>query len=1262
MSADATAQIRIDIVATGAEAGANRVNAALDRIGKKGSSTGAANDNLKSTFDRLGGSMNGASGHGGALSSVLDNIRGRAAGAAPEVANLTGTLARMGPQAAIIAGVALAIGAVASKAIDAAAKVEIWKANLFTVTGSAQKAEESYAALVNFAAKTPFDLGQAVEGFTKLRTLGLQATEGALTSFGNTAAAMGKPLNQMIEAVADAATGEFERLKEFGIKSKQEGDKVKFTFGGVTTSVGKDAASIQKYLENLGNTKFGGAMARQMDTIKGAMSNVEDAVFQAFSAIGSGQLGASFKEILKSIASGVSAATPLFAAMGSVIGSIVGAVGSVLNSLGNLWLSLHGGATAGTSILDGLTVTFNLVAQGVTVFGNVVAAVFGAFAGIVNGVVGLFSDGFTTLLNWMGVSFETGGRSWTNSIMGIMRGVKFVVSQMPALFSIAINDVMRMFRNLGTVVSKILNAGSLTDIGAALSSIPGVISGSFANTERAMNAVGRSATRIRNDVAGADAAIARLSGRSRTVARLDTGSIIKPTTDPKKGDKDSGKSDAEKKAEKEAEFWKTLKGEVETAKLLPIEAENYKKQLELAKIVGDAEAETQKGKLADLMQQARTAKFVTAALDDHNKKSMDYAGQEEMLKLRLNGATEEQLAVEKKVADFRNSAQRAGVDLHSAAYKASEAQLRADEARVGLLDAQNKKLDDQAAKMKAMASEGFTYGQNALKTSGSIGDRQGAAKAEYDKTLAGLTAALDSKDAATKLSPAAFQAGVKKAGQEFRTTMAEIGSEFSQKMGQIAGLLGTIGNIIGGKLGSFVNGVGDVSKSIGNFENTKEDISGQFTKVFGENSAAAKSIGKAVGGAMAGMQIGEQIAGLGKALGVKTSKLGGQVGGAIGGAVGGPLGAAIGGTIGSVVGGLFKKEKKASAGFTMDAKGNLVGMDATGRGKEEKAVATALAGNVAGQLNDIASQLGAKITGLSGVSVGYRPGHKAGAYRVDPTGRGAVKGGSVAAFDTEAEAIAYAIKDAIKDGVLGGLDDLAQKAVAALDIDGAISLVKNWKAAMADFASMTDPVGAAIKSVTEGIDALRTSMVAVGASTTDLTKLDQYRAAKLDEVFKEQVSGFQSLLADLNGDAGGVTALNQLASNMGKLDTFKQDLAAGKTVNQDEFTALAQSIISGAGDVYATNSSQYQDIVSQLKGLTSGAITNATTAFNVASGRDPAAQAITDAGNVAAAQQSIANDYLRQIASSLAGSGIKNNATNDNTGYGNMNGRSTVAF
>ena len=41
-----------------------------------------------------------------------------------------------------------------------------------------------------------------------------------IKSYGDTSAALGKDLSQMIEAVADAATGEFERLKSLASKPK----------------------------------------------------------------------------------------------------------------------------------------------------------------------------------------------------------------------------------------------------------------------------------------------------------------------------------------------------------------------------------------------------------------------------------------------------------------------------------------------------------------------------------------------------------------------------------------------------------------------------------------------------------------------------------------------------------------------------------------------------------------------------------------------------------------------------------------------------------------------------------------------------------------------------------------------------------------------------------------------------------------------------------------------------------------------------------
>lgn len=166
-------------------------------------------------------------------------------------------------------------------------------AGLLTATGSADGAEQSFAAIQDFATKTPYDLAQVTDSFIKLVNFGLDPSERALTSYGNTSSALGKDLNQMIEAVADAATGEFERLKEFGIKSKSEGDKVSFTFRGVTTTVGKNAKEIEQYLIKLGETNFGDAMANRMKTLDGALSNLQDEwnkVFLNISQAGIGDL------------------------------------------------------------------------------------------------------------------------------------------------------------------------------------------------------------------------------------------------------------------------------------------------------------------------------------------------------------------------------------------------------------------------------------------------------------------------------------------------------------------------------------------------------------------------------------------------------------------------------------------------------------------------------------------------------------------------------------------------------------------------------------------------------------------------------------------------------------------------------------------------------------------------------------------------------------------------------------------------------------
>ena len=184
-----------------------------------------------------------------------------------------------------LAGVA-GIGLLARGFKDTVVETERLRGSLVTITGSTKAAVDEFDRLTEFAKETPFTLDQSVTAFIRLKSLGLDPSQRALMSYGNTASAMGKDMMQMIEAVADASTMEFERLKEFGIRAKQEADTVTFTFQGVSTTVAKNSQEIEEYLTRIGENQFGSAMADQMDRIPGLLSNLEDSVDGLFRKIG----------------------------------------------------------------------------------------------------------------------------------------------------------------------------------------------------------------------------------------------------------------------------------------------------------------------------------------------------------------------------------------------------------------------------------------------------------------------------------------------------------------------------------------------------------------------------------------------------------------------------------------------------------------------------------------------------------------------------------------------------------------------------------------------------------------------------------------------------------------------------------------------------------------------------------------------------------------------------------------------------------------
>lgn len=219
----------------------------------------------------------------------LDGLEKRGRGAERATGGLTASFTKLlGPLTA-----AVSVMGSLNKLVSVQREFDVLNAGLITATGSAEDAAIAFGALEDFAARTPYGLQQAVEGFTKLVNLGLTPSERALESYGNTASAMGKDLMQLVEAVADATTGEFERLKEFGIKSKVEGDRVSFVFRGITTTIGNNAAEIEKYLMDLGENEFAGAMALRAATLDQAISELGDTwdgLWRAVNEMGVGQV------------------------------------------------------------------------------------------------------------------------------------------------------------------------------------------------------------------------------------------------------------------------------------------------------------------------------------------------------------------------------------------------------------------------------------------------------------------------------------------------------------------------------------------------------------------------------------------------------------------------------------------------------------------------------------------------------------------------------------------------------------------------------------------------------------------------------------------------------------------------------------------------------------------------------------------------------------------------------------------------------------
>ena len=189
---------------------------------------------------------------------------------------------------------ALAAGFTIKTAIDGAGNIEQYRNTLETVLKDSDMARRKLAWASRFANRTPFETNEVLSGMTKLQSYGIEGDRVLKTTnrtylemIGDMASGMGKSFDQAIEAIADARTGELERLKEFGITKNMIAEFGKSKGLEIFNNKGQinDLELFNKTLFEIMDSRFGGAMEKQAKTFKGGLSTISGATKSALSTL-----------------------------------------------------------------------------------------------------------------------------------------------------------------------------------------------------------------------------------------------------------------------------------------------------------------------------------------------------------------------------------------------------------------------------------------------------------------------------------------------------------------------------------------------------------------------------------------------------------------------------------------------------------------------------------------------------------------------------------------------------------------------------------------------------------------------------------------------------------------------------------------------------------------------------------------------------------------------------------------------------------------
>jgi len=207
-----------------------------------------------------------------------------------------------------LAGIATAIGfkAVLGDIVSVTGQFERYNAILKTSYGSASQASTAFAQIREIAKTTPFQLENVTQSWIGLKNRGIEPTAETIKRIGDLASSQGRNIEDAVQAVTAAMTGETEMLKGFGIVARQEGDKMRLSFKGVNTEIERTPTAIFEALTAMGAMEgVAGSMDGIAQTMEGAISNMEDNVTELKNAVGE-DLAPVIKTMIASVASVIS--------------------------------------------------------------------------------------------------------------------------------------------------------------------------------------------------------------------------------------------------------------------------------------------------------------------------------------------------------------------------------------------------------------------------------------------------------------------------------------------------------------------------------------------------------------------------------------------------------------------------------------------------------------------------------------------------------------------------------------------------------------------------------------------------------------------------------------------------------------------------------------------------------------------------------------------------------------------------------------------